>query len=61
MIEEFDAFNLISIPRNQNSHVDRLATIEAQFDIPSDIQREKAQPHVKIVDRPSIPDNNIHW
>lgn len=38
IIEEFNAFNLISIPRNQNKHAERLAAIGAHFDIPSDIK-----------------------
>lgn len=36
LIEYFQAFNLLSIPRNLNKHVDRLATIGAQCNIPSD-------------------------
>lgn len=61
MIEEFDAFNLVSIPRDQNKNVDRLAAIGAQVDIPSEIRKEKLQPYVKRVIKPFIPDNNIHW
>ncbi|GLJ07071.1 hypothetical protein SUGI_0057090 [Cryptomeria japonica] len=33
LIEEFDAFNLLSMPRNQNKEVDKLAALGAQFDI----------------------------
>ena len=61
MLEDFDAFNLESIPRNQNKHDYRLADIGAQFDILGDIRKEKVQQYVKVVVRPSILDNNIHW
>ena len=37
LLEDFDAINLISIPRNQNKHADRLAAIGAEFDIPKEV------------------------
>ena len=60
LLEGLDAFNIQSIPRNKNKHADRLAAIGAQVDIPSEIRKEKLQPYVKIVIRPSILDNNVH-
>lgn len=43
IIEDFDAFNLLSIPRNQNKHADKLVAIESQFDIPTDIHSIEVQ------------------
>ena len=61
LMEDFDAFNIVSIPRNKNKHVDRLAAIGAQFDIPNEIHKVEARQYVKIVVRPSMPDNNVTW
>lgn len=59
IIEEFFAFNIVSIPRIKNQHADRLAAVGAQFDIPTEISKENIQQHVKIVVRPLVPDNNV--
>ena len=40
IIEEFSAFNIVSIPRNQNQHTDRLVVVGAQFDIPTEISKK---------------------
>ena len=41
LLDGFDAFNLISIPRDQNTHADRLVVIGAEFDIPKEISSER--------------------
>lgn len=38
-IENFDAFNLIVVPRKLNQHADRLASIGALFDIAGNISK----------------------
>ena len=58
--EGFNAFNIQSIPRKGNRHVDRLATIGASYDVPRDLEKKKEQ-QIKMVVRLSIPDNDIHW
>ena len=60
IIEIFFAFNIVSIPRNQNQHADRLAVVGAQFDIPIEISKDNIYLHVKIIVRPSIPDNHTN-
>ena len=52
LLEGFDAFNLVSIPRDQNKHVDRLAAIGAEFDIPKEISSKRTIQHVKVITRP---------
>ena len=59
-LEGFNAFNIQSIPRKENRHVDRLAAIGASYDVPRDLEEKKGQ-QIKMVVRPAIPDNNIHW
>ena len=43
IIEDFSAFNIVSIPRNQNQHTGRLAAIGAQCDILAKISKENIQ------------------
>lgn len=43
LIEDFQAFNLLYIPRNLNKHVDRLAVVGENYDIPSDISNMMKQ------------------
>lgn len=61
VIEDFSSFNIVTIPRKLNQHADRLAAVGAQFDIPINIKRGCDEQHIKIIVRPSIPDNNINW
>ena len=35
--------------------------MDAQFDIPTEINKENIQQHVKIVVRPPIPNNHTNW
>ncbi|KAH9313149.1 hypothetical protein KI387_028184, partial [Taxus chinensis] len=58
IIKDFEAFNINSIQRNKNKAADRIATIGATFDIVEDIKKGKAQPHIKVVVRPAVLDNN---
>lgn len=61
MIEDFEAFNLLSIPRNQNKEADRLVTLGAQFDIQGERNNIHRQQYVKVVVRLSILDNIVNW
>lgn len=60
LIEGFEAFNISSVPRNHNKHVDRLAAIGAQHDIPYHVVTEKEQ-QIKLVARPTMPNNQVNW
>jgi hypothetical protein len=59
-LEGFNAFNIQSIPRRENKHVDRLAAIGASYYVPGNIEEEKKQ-QIKVVVRPTVLDNNTHW
>ena len=59
LIESFYDFNLISLPRNQNKHVDKLAIMESKFDIPKEVKIIEIQQFVKVVVRSSILDNEV--
>ena len=61
LIEGLEAFNLQSVLRNQNKQVDRLAAIGAQYDISSEINKDKGKNHVKFIVRPAIPINAEIW
>lgn len=60
LLEGFNAFNIQSIPRKKNKHVDRLAAIGASYDVPGNLEEEEKQ-QIRVVVRPTILDNNIHW
>ena len=59
-LEGFNASNIQSIPRKGNRHADRLAAIGASYDVPGDLEKKKEQ-KIRMVVRPAIPDNDIHW
>ncbi|KAH9295070.1 hypothetical protein KI387_038658, partial [Taxus chinensis] len=61
LIEDFEAFNIVSIPRKKNEAADRLAAVGATFDVVDNIRREKTQPHIHVIVRPAVPDNNTSW
>lgn len=61
LIEDFQAFNLLSISRNLNKHADKLVAIGDQYDIPSNISNTKEQQYVKVIVRSSISNNIDHW
>ncbi|KAH9295601.1 hypothetical protein KI387_039189, partial [Taxus chinensis] len=50
-----------SIPRTENKHADRLAAIGASFEVLEQIKNNEIQPHIKLIVRPSIPDNDLNW
>jgi hypothetical protein len=41
LIESFNAFNIQSIHRKENRHVDRLTIVGASYDIPRSVEDEK--------------------
>ncbi|KAH9330929.1 hypothetical protein KI387_003037, partial [Taxus chinensis] len=57
----FEAFSINSIPRKNNEVADRLAAIGAAFDVVESIKSERSQPHIKLVVRPVVSDNNTSW
>ena len=59
-LEGFNAFNIQRIPRKENKHADRLVAIGASYDVSGDLEEKKKQ-QIKMLVRPAIPDNNIHW
>jgi len=54
----FDAFNITSIPREENSEADALATTDNAFKPPPVL---KVKDKFELRHRPSIPDNIKHW
>ncbi|KAH9288879.1 hypothetical protein KI387_032996, partial [Taxus chinensis] len=61
LTKDFEAFSINSIPRKKNEVADILTAIRAAFDVVESIKSEKSQPHIKLVVRPAIPDNNTKW
>ncbi|KAH9303495.1 hypothetical protein KI387_043857 [Taxus chinensis] len=58
LMEDFEAFNIVSIPRKENEAVDRITLVRETFDVVDIIKRDKQQPNIHIVVRPTVPDNN---
>ncbi|KAH9308733.1 hypothetical protein KI387_036644, partial [Taxus chinensis] len=54
----FEGFGIKSIPRKENQATDRLAAVGAAFDVVESIQKDKVQPNIHVIVRPSVPDNN---
>ena len=52
------AFNIQSIPRIDNKHVDRLAAIGVHYDVPEHVEDKR---HIRLVVRPVVPDNHTNW
>ncbi|KAH9314711.1 hypothetical protein KI387_023338, partial [Taxus chinensis] len=61
LMEDFEAFSIVSVPRKENEVTDRLAAVGATFDVVDNIKREREQPHIHVVVRPAVPDNNTCW
>ncbi|KAH9324385.1 hypothetical protein KI387_004563, partial [Taxus chinensis] len=61
LIEDFEAFNIVSIPRKENEVDDRLAAVGATFDVVDNIKRDKTQPHIHVIVMPVVSDNNTSW
>ncbi|KAH9313618.1 hypothetical protein KI387_022245, partial [Taxus chinensis] len=45
----------------ENQAADRLAVVGAAFDVVESIQKDKVQPNIHVIVRPSVPDNNVSW
>ncbi|KAH9317236.1 hypothetical protein KI387_019005, partial [Taxus chinensis] len=45
----------------KNEAADRIAAVGATFDVVDNIRREKTQPYIRVVVRPTVPDNNTSW
>ncbi|KAH9316027.1 hypothetical protein KI387_024654, partial [Taxus chinensis] len=58
LIEDFKAFNIMSIPRKENEAADRLVAVGVMFDVVKSIKRDKGQPHIHVVVMPVVPNNN---
>jgi ribonuclease HI len=58
-IDDLDALNLISIPREQNSKVDELAVVASTLQLSDDLIEENI--FVELIFTPSVPDNMDHW
>ena len=58
-LESFNAFNIQSILRKENRHVDRLVGIGASCDISKNLEAKKKQ-QIKMVVRPTILDNKTN-
>ena len=60
LLENFDACNILVVYRSKNQHADILASVGAQYDIVNSINAQSNHQHIKIITRPSIPDNNVN-
>jgi ribonuclease HI len=58
-IEMFDAMDIISVPRDQNSLADSLAVAASTLQPSEDLI--KGEGKLEIIFRPSVPDNVDHW
>jgi ribonuclease HI len=59
LINDFDAIDLIAIPREQNSKADELAVAASTLQLPDSLIDENIS--VEVIFRPSVPDNMNHW
>lgn len=59
LIENFDAFNITSIPRTLNTEADHMATIGAHFD--PTVNLLVGHPAVSMVVHLAIPNNDTYW
>jgi ribonuclease HI len=59
MMDDFDALNLIAIPREQNSKEDELAVAASTLTVSDSLIDENIS--VEVIFRPSVPDNMNHW
>ena len=41
LLEDFQAFNIQSVPRAKNKHADRLVAIGDQYDVPKHVEDDK--------------------
>jgi ribonuclease HI len=59
MMDDFDALNLIAIPREQNSKADELAVAASTLTVSDSLIDGNIS--VEVIFRPSVPDNKNHW
>ncbi|KAH9306237.1 hypothetical protein KI387_010641, partial [Taxus chinensis] len=45
----------------ENEADDRITAVGATFDVVDSIKRNKGQPHIHVIVRPVVPDNNTCW
>ena len=60
LLEDFQSYDIQSIPRVENKHANRLATIGSQYDISKHVEDDKEK-HIRVVVRPFVPDNCANW
>ena len=60
-MEYFEAIIIQSIPRAKNKHVDRLVVVGMSFEVLEQMENNKIQPHIKLIFKPSIIDNDLNW
>ena len=58
LIQKFDYFNIIIIPREKNQKVDSIEVLASLFILRSSFHDSC---HVKMIFHPSIPDNQNFW
>jgi ribonuclease HI len=58
-MENFDALDLIVIPREKNSKVDELVMAASTLQLSQDLIKGNIK--VEVIFRPSVPDNVDHW
>jgi ribonuclease HI len=59
LINDLDDFNLIVIPREQNSKADKLAVVSSTLQLPDGLIDENIS--MEVIFQPSVPNNVDHW
>jgi ribonuclease HI len=59
LLNDLDAFNLIAIPREQNSKADELAVATSTLQLPDGLIDENIS--VEVLFQPLVPNNVDHW
>jgi ribonuclease HI len=59
LIENFQAFNITSIPRSKNMLVDSLATTASRLSPLEDYEASRFS--IELLYKPSVPDNIANW
>jgi hypothetical protein len=58
-MENFDALDLVAIPRDHNFKADELAVVASTLQLSQDLMDGNVK--VEVIFRPSVPDNVDHW
>lgn len=61
LMEDFEAFNIVSIPQKENESSNILVVVGETFDVIDNIKRDKGQPSIHVVVRLAVPNNNTYW